>query len=116
MTKYGIDMDLSMPDKAAQQIWFDRLTAENEHDLRHMFESCSGGGGVFRVATNCCRNLSPRKEDKCNRDKGFCTPSRGSTVSGIYFDRDDDEQRTACFGLCDQAGNVGMRGKVYTWQ
>ncbi len=101
MTKYSIRIGLSMPSKAAHQRRLNRLTAKNEHDFRHMFVSRPDGGSVFRVGTDCSCNSSPCKQDKRNGDKGLCPSARGYLVPGIYFDRDDIEQRTACSGLRD---------------
>jgi hypothetical protein len=64
---------------------------------------------------NSC-DLPSCTEDKRNEDRGFCPAARGSVVPGIYFDRNDYEQRIACFGLCNKAGNVGMRSEAHTWQ
>ena len=116
MTKYRIDAHVDRLFKTARLMKEYGLNAWNEYCFRHMPLSRPDGDSVFNLEMDNSRDSSSCTEDRRNGNKGLCQAPRGSMVPGIYFDRDDTEQWTACSGLCDQADNVGMRGKVYTWQ
>lgn len=108
MTKYRIDLGFSAPGNTAQLMRTNRLTAKNEYDFRHISVSRPDGGGIFRLAMdNSCNTLSCA-ENRRHGDKRFCPVARGSMVPGIFIDWNDNQLRSACFGLRDLAGCVGM--------
>lgn len=101
MKKYRNSADFDGPLKTTQSIRVNRLTAKNEHDLRHMFISRPDGGSVFRMATDCRRDAPACAENRNYEYKGLCTPSRGYMVPGLYFNWNVTELPTACSGFRD---------------